>query len=559
MARGTEHGRIAFDQARRRQESLAPCRVGPACIEVGHHEAGTFDVEDRHVTESRLGELLGQVVGTVEVRHGEQALDLPAEDARRHRVPHPAGDVGLVDAVEADQEIEQRRMAADGGGEENARRTQDASCLPQRPDAIGTGHEVVERAELQDRIEAVIPLVERSGVAQHCLHARTAGGRLFDVERDGIDQSDGMSRRGEPIGVHAGTAAHVEDAQRTGRKVTEDEFLGAFELEGTRREGAGQPVDLGATLVVLEDGGIELCHPEIMAAGWSVPARCGAGGARLGMGDLADDTAVESLGDGRYRAVLRRDWQIWGPMGGYVAACALRAVGEVSAHPMPAALSCHYLGVAEFEPVVIDVETRRAGRTASSFRAEVSQAGRPVLDAMVWSAGANEGLEHDETVGPDVPGPDGLASIGELVADERARVPFPFWENFDRRPVRFEPAWPPDGPRPAVWHEWLRFVPTSTFSDPWVDAARSVILVDLPSWPSAHRPHAWQQPPFTAPSLDLNVAFHRPTGGEEWLLCDGAAPLSTNGLFGWTARVWSGKGRLHASGGGQCLYRRTTR
>ena len=59
-----------------------------------------------------------------------------------------------------------------------------------------------------------------------------------------------------------------------------------------------------------------------------------------------------------------------------------------------------------------------------------------------------------------------------------------------------------------------------------------------------------------APTLDLNVAFHRPTSREPWLLCDGAAPLSTRGLFGWTARVWSPGGALLASGGGQCLYRR---
>jgi len=103
----------------------------------------------------------------------------------------------------------------------------------------------------------------------------------------------------------------------------------------------------------------------------------------------------------------------------------------------------------------------------------------------------------------------------------------------------------------------LRFAPTATFDEARTEACRSVILVDLPSWPSAHQPHAWTQPPFIAPTLDLNVAFHRPTAAEEWLLCDGAAPLSTRGLFGWTARLWSSGGRLHASGGGQCLYRRT--
>ncbi len=273
------------------------------------------------------------------------------------------------------------------------------------------------------------------------------------------------------------------------------------------------------------------------------------------MGDLGKDTAVEPLGDGRYRAVLSRDWEIWGPMGGYVAACALRAAGAETDHQHPAAFSCHYLGVARFEPVDITVETRKEGRSASSHRVEISQHGRPILDAMVWSTGDGEGLEHDESEPPMVPGPAELPSIEELLPPD-APPPFPFWRNFDAKPIDFEVDWPPEGPRPARWQEWLRFLPASTFDDPWVDAARSVVLVDLPSWPSAHRPHAWRQPPFTAPTLDLSVAFHRPTSAEPWLLCEGAAPVSTRGLFGWTARVWSPGGQLHASGGGQCLYRR---
>jgi acyl-CoA thioesterase-2 len=242
-------------------------------------------------------------------------------------------------------------------------------------------------------------------------------------------------------------------------------------------------------------------------------------------------------------------------MGGYVAACALRAAGAAAAHPRPATFSCHYLAVAAFGPVDVQVRRLRLGRSASSQRVEVSQEGRPILEALVWSVGDVEGLEHDETTPPDVTGPGDLPSIEELLPAD-AEPPFPFWNNLESKPVDFEADWPPDGPRPAAWREWLRFTPTATFEDPWIDAARAVILVDLPSWPSAHRPHAWKQPPFIAPSLDLNVAFHRPTAGRDWLLCDGTAPLSTAGLFGWTARVWSEGGQLHASGGGQCLYRR---
>jgi acyl-CoA thioesterase II len=282
------------------------------------------------------------------------------------------------------------------------------------------------------------------------------------------------------------------------------------------------------------------------------------------MGDLEVDTAVEERGDGRYAAVLSDEWEIWGPMGGYVAACALRAAGAVAGGGgdgggnggprRPVAFSCHYLNGARFGPVDLRVEARKVGRAASSHRVEVTQGGRPILDALVWSAAEAEGLEHDETDAPAVPGPDELPSIVELMPSGTP-APFPFWENFDFKPLDFEPVWPPGGPRPARWQGWLRFLPTATFEDPWVDAARSVILTDLPSWPCAHRPHAWREPPFTAPTLDLNVAFHQPTAGHEWLLCDGAAPLSTGGVFGWSARIWSPGGKLHASGGGQCLYR----
>ena len=273
------------------------------------------------------------------------------------------------------------------------------------------------------------------------------------------------------------------------------------------------------------------------------------------MGDLEVDTAVRDCGPGRYQATLSADWEIWGPMGGYVAACARRAAGASSEQPRPAAFSCHYMGAARFGVVDVLVQTRKRGRTAGSQRIEVTQDGRPILDAMVWTVGDEvEGLEHDETVPPAVPGPDDLAGIDELLPKD-AKRPYPFWNNLDAKPINFEAGWPPPGPRPACWQEWLRFTPTATFDDPWVEAARCLILVDLPSWPSAHRRHAWQEPPFIAPTLDLNVAFHLAPTGEEWLLCDGTAPLSAGGLFGWTARVWSRGGKLHASGGGQCFYR----
>ena len=58
-----------------------------------------------------------------------------------------------------------------------------------------------------------------------------------------------------------------------------------------------------------------------------------------GMGDLGIQTAVEQVDDGRYRATLSQEWEIWGPMGGYVAAIGLRAAGAATSQPNPAAFT----------------------------------------------------------------------------------------------------------------------------------------------------------------------------------------------------------------------------
>ncbi len=127
-----------------------------------------------------------------------------------------------------------------------------------------------------------------------------------------------------------------------------------------------------------------------------------------GMGDLGKDTEVRALGDGRFEATLSSEWEIWGPMGGYVAAVALRAAGESTEHEHPAAFSCQYLGVAQFGRIDLHVTTRKQGRAATAHRVEITQDDRPILDAMVWSVNEGEGLEHDETTMPSVPGPDEL-------------------------------------------------------------------------------------------------------------------------------------------------------
>jgi len=278
------------------------------------------------------------------------------------------------------------------------------------------------------------------------------------------------------------------------------------------------------------------------------------------MGDLGRDTAVESVseheGGGRFAAVLSRDWEIWGPNGGYVAAVALRAAGASSPFRRPASLSCHFLGVAAFDQVDIEVRHLRAARTALSQRVEITQQGRAILEAIIWSVGDIQGLEHDHSakLDPGVPGPDGVADIAEHLTEEEKEQgpPYAFWTNFDVKPIRFHRE-QPEVLEP-VWQEWIRFAPGPDLSDPWIDACRSVILIDVQSWPAASGAHRWGHG-FIAPSLDLYVGFHDPRPESEWLLADGFGPVARDGLMGWNGRLWSEDRRLVATGSGQCLCR----
>ncbi|MEY2421702.1 MAG: acyl-CoA thioesterase [Acidimicrobiaceae bacterium] len=273
------------------------------------------------------------------------------------------------------------------------------------------------------------------------------------------------------------------------------------------------------------------------------------------MGNLAADTAVERIDEHRHRATLNKDWEIWGPMGGYIASYALRAIAQETEFPRPASFSCHYLSVAAFDEIDIVVTPLRESRVAGSYRAEIMQGDRRILEATAWTiADGVEALEHDDAVAPDVAEPDDLPTLAELLEGvEEAGPPFPFWNNFDVRPLRFRKDWPPPAPLPPVFHEWIRFL-EGDYADPWADACRSLVLIDIQSWPAANQPHAYRQHSIYAPSLDLYVAFHRrPTS--DWMLVDGYSAVGDGGLLGWTGRLWDTDRRLVASGGGQLLCR----
>src|SRR6478672_9959248 len=151
------------------------------------------------------------------------------------------------------------------------------------------------------------------------------------------------------------------------------------------------------------------------------------------MGELGTDTAVAGR-DGRYTARMARDWEIWGPNGGYVASVALRAAGAHSRFDRPASLVGHFLGVADFDEVQLTTTTRRAASRAESIAVSMTQNGKPIFDALVWSiADGVAGLDHDASHFGDIGPPEQYPTVLEHLAriGETPNPPFPFWLNFE--------------------------------------------------------------------------------------------------------------------------------
>ena len=271
------------------------------------------------------------------------------------------------------------------------------------------------------------------------------------------------------------------------------------------------------------------------------------------MGDFEKDTRVEGSA-GRYRASLSEDWRIWGPNGGYLAAIALRAVGREAAIPRPASFHGHFLAVARFAEVALEVTPIRVGRRSESFRVQMSQEGKTIFEGLVRTAASSPGLEHDVATMPEVPAPEGLRSAAEIARDYglEDRPRYPFWQNLEARPLAPERFLEAPRPRAPEWRQWYRFRPRDTFDDPWTDAGRYLLLIDTLTWPAAVQPHE-PAPAYSAPNLDVSAWFHRAAPGEPWLLADHRCDVAEAGLMGTTARIWSPAGRLLASGGAQLL------
>ncbi len=173
------------------------------------------------------------------------------------------------------------------------------------------------------------------------------------------------------------------------------------------------------------------------------------------------ETAIESIGPGRWRARLDAHWNISdSPNGGYAASPLVRAMAaEVDGHPDPISCTTHFLRPAVGDAEVdMAVEVIRRGRRTSSVRASSSQEGKPRLEAVATfgdlssrpegPAGDGLGIELEP---PPLPSPEDCVDRLELVQG----VPLPLLSRVEVRIDRRFAT--PGAAGEAATAGWIRF------------------------------------------------------------------------------------------------------
>jgi len=271
--------------------------------------------------------------------------------------------------------------------------------------------------------------------------------------------------------------------------------------------------------------------------------------------DFEVATRLQKIEPGRWQGSLREDWGLWGPAGGHVTALALRAAGEATIQARPISMTCHFLRVGSFDPVDIFVETLKRGRRSELLRVDLKQSDKLIFTAQVWTMpDAFPGITHDTTQLPSLPDPNGLPTWEELFPDD---PPFDFISRVDQRPIKTMSK-SGDAPRDPELTGFYRFKDNHAVEDPFVDAARPILLLDTFGWMAQYPAHPEDDPsPWIAPNIDYYYRFFRSTSHADWLHMTVSADIAEGGLMGTNGAIHDASGKLLITGHSQlmCLPR----
>lgn len=260
---------------------------------------------------------------------------------------------------------------------------------------------------------------------------------------------------------------------------------------------------------------------------------------------FTSDTAVRSLGNGRYAAEVRESWRVTrGPNGGFVVAILLHAmdaelaereVAQPGQGRTPRSLTVHFLDPLLPGPCQIETRIERAGRSVATLSGRVVQEDRLCALALAAYSIPRESITLDETRMPQVPPPEALPP---LVLPPIFAPPFA---------QQYEMRWalgdlPLSGSTRSVSGAWIRPAEPEPLS--WALLAAMTDALPPTIFPRLREPIA-------APTIDLSIHLRaslplpdaRP---DDFYLATFSSSLAADGYFEEDGAIWSKDGQLLA-------------
>ncbi|HEU5143553.1 MAG TPA: acyl-CoA thioesterase II [Dermatophilaceae bacterium] len=200
-------------------------------------------------------------------------------------------------------------------------------------------------------------------------------------------------------------------------------------------------------------------------------------------------------------------------------------------------------------PIRFAVEEMRDGRSFSTRRVHAIQKGAPIMSMTASFQEPAGGLDHQDEM-PDVPGPEGLRSLSDLLGE----VHHPAAEHIrEKRPIEqrhvevthyVEPA-PEHVSAQNVWMRAIGQLPDS----PLLHSAVLAYASDYSLLEPVLRRHGltWGNPRLRMASLDHSMWFHRPVRADDWILYAQHSPSATSGRGLGMGHMFTRDGRLVAT------------
>jgi acyl-CoA thioesterase len=143
------------------------------------------------------------------------------------------------------------------------------------------------------------------------------------------------------------------------------------------------------------------------------------------MGQFERETALERIGDNRFRGELHEGWRIGAvPNGGYVMAIAGRALRAILPHRDPLTVSAFYLAPTTLGPIECETQMLGSGRSTSFAEVKMYQQGelKVKVTAAYTDLGKLNGENWAAAAPPEYPSWDECENPGQRGIEFRSRV-----------------------------------------------------------------------------------------------------------------------------------------